>query len=126
MSEPRRPADLTHRFEADSVGRTLALVGDHWTLMILREAFFRTLTDIREYPPPQFAMSANNPEPEWFEHWEEALTAKNVIDLGDLALASTQIESDSPKAPKRFRSTQPPRGPIEHARRWVEGHRPKY
>jgi DNA-binding HxlR family transcriptional regulator len=33
-------ADLTHRFEADSVARTLALVGDHWTLMILREAFF--------------------------------------------------------------------------------------
>lgn len=27
---------------------------------------------------------------------------------------------------KRFRATQPPRGPIEHARRWVEGHRPKY
>jgi glutathione S-transferase len=27
---------------------------------------------------------------------------------------------------KRFRAAQPPRGPIEHARRWVEGHRPKY
>src|SRR5258705_8798379 len=32
--------DLSHRFEGESVGRTLALVGDHWTLMILREAFF--------------------------------------------------------------------------------------
>lgn len=27
---------------------------------------------------------------------------------------------------KRFRAGQPPRGPIEHARRWVDGHRPKY
>jgi DNA-binding HxlR family transcriptional regulator len=32
--------DLTHRFEADSVGRTLELVGEKWTLLILREAFF--------------------------------------------------------------------------------------
>ena len=27
---------------------------------------------------------------------------------------------------KRFRAAQPPRGPILHARRWVETHRPKY
>lgn len=27
---------------------------------------------------------------------------------------------------KRFRAAQPPRGPIEHARRWAEHHRPKY
>jgi len=27
---------------------------------------------------------------------------------------------------KRFRAAQPPRGPIEHARRWVETHRPTY
>jgi DNA-binding HxlR family transcriptional regulator len=40
MKPTRRPADLTHRFEADSVGRALALIGDHWTLMILREALF--------------------------------------------------------------------------------------
>jgi len=32
--------DLSHRFEADSVGRTLALLGERWTLLILREAFF--------------------------------------------------------------------------------------
>jgi DNA-binding HxlR family transcriptional regulator len=36
----RRPADLTHRFHADSVGRALGLIGDRWTLMILREAMF--------------------------------------------------------------------------------------
>ena len=27
---------------------------------------------------------------------------------------------------QRFRAAQPPRGPIEHARRWAESHRPKY
>ena len=37
MKPTRRPADLTHRFQADSVARALALIGDHWTLMILRE-----------------------------------------------------------------------------------------
>jgi DNA-binding HxlR family transcriptional regulator len=32
--------DLSHRFEADSVNRALALVGEKWTMQILREAFF--------------------------------------------------------------------------------------
>src|SRR3977135_3294833 len=32
--------DLSHRFEADSVSRALGLVGEKWTLLILREAFF--------------------------------------------------------------------------------------
>jgi DNA-binding HxlR family transcriptional regulator len=32
--------DLSHRFEAESVGSALALVGERWTLLILREAFF--------------------------------------------------------------------------------------
>jgi DNA-binding HxlR family transcriptional regulator len=32
--------DLSHRFDADSVNRTLALVGEKWTMLILREAFF--------------------------------------------------------------------------------------
>ena len=27
---------------------------------------------------------------------------------------------------KRFRAAQPPRAPIEHARRWASSHRPKY
>ena len=29
-------------------------------------------------------------------------------------------------AMKRFRAAQPPRAPIEHARRWAETHRPTY
>lgn len=35
------PSDpLSHRFEGESVGRALQLVGERWTLLILREAFF--------------------------------------------------------------------------------------
>jgi DNA-binding HxlR family transcriptional regulator len=34
------PDDLSHRFEGESVGRALGLVGERWTLLILREAFF--------------------------------------------------------------------------------------
>jgi DNA-binding HxlR family transcriptional regulator len=40
VNRTRRPADLTHRFQGDSVSRALALIGDQWTLMILREALF--------------------------------------------------------------------------------------
>lgn len=32
--------DLQHRFEAESVTRALTLVGERWSLLILREAFF--------------------------------------------------------------------------------------
>ncbi len=32
--------DLSHRFDGESVGRALELVGERWTLLILREAFF--------------------------------------------------------------------------------------
>jgi DNA-binding HxlR family transcriptional regulator len=34
------PNDLSHRFYAESVARTLEIVGERWTLLILREAFF--------------------------------------------------------------------------------------
>ena len=34
--------DLSHRFEAESVGRALGLVGERWTLLILRETFLGT------------------------------------------------------------------------------------
>lgn len=33
-------ANLSHRFQGESVGRALELVGERWTLLILREAFF--------------------------------------------------------------------------------------
>jgi DNA-binding HxlR family transcriptional regulator len=57
MNRTRRPADLTHRFQADSVGRALALIGDHWTLMILREALF----GVRRYG--QLARNLGIPRP---------------------------------------------------------------
>ena len=34
------PMANEHRFEADSVERTVAVVGDRWAFLILREAFF--------------------------------------------------------------------------------------
>jgi DNA-binding HxlR family transcriptional regulator len=33
-------SDLSQRFDGESVGRALELVGERWTLLILREAFF--------------------------------------------------------------------------------------
>jgi DNA-binding HxlR family transcriptional regulator len=49
--------DLSHRFEADSVGRTLSLVGEKWTLLVLREAFF----GVRRYG--QLARNLGIPRP---------------------------------------------------------------
>src|SRR6202030_1617851 len=50
-------SDLSHRFEAESVGRALELVGERWTLLILREAFF----GVRRFG--QFARNLNIPRP---------------------------------------------------------------
>jgi DNA-binding HxlR family transcriptional regulator len=49
--------DLAHRFEADSVMRTLNLIGDRWTLLILREAAF----GVRRYG--QLARNLSIPRP---------------------------------------------------------------
>ena len=49
--------DLSHRFEAESVGRALGLVGERWTLLILREAFF----GVRRFG--QLARNLNIPRP---------------------------------------------------------------
>jgi DNA-binding HxlR family transcriptional regulator len=57
VNKTRRPADLTQRFQGDSVGRALALIGDHWTLMILREALF----GVRRYG--QLARNLGIPRP---------------------------------------------------------------
>src|SRR5580704_5792938 len=48
---------LEHRFDGESVGRALALVGERWTLLILREAFF----GVRRYG--QIARNLNIPRP---------------------------------------------------------------
>src|SRR5260370_6278143 len=57
MIRTRRRAHLAHRFHADSVGRALGLIGDHWTLMILREALF----GVRRYG--QLARNLGIPRP---------------------------------------------------------------
>jgi DNA-binding HxlR family transcriptional regulator len=49
--------DLSHRLQADSVGRALTLVGERWTMLILREAFF----GVRRYG--QFASNLGIPRP---------------------------------------------------------------
>jgi glutathione S-transferase len=42
------------------------------------------------------------------------------------AICAWRERMESLPTMKRFRAAQPPRGPIEHARRWVVSHRPKY
>jgi DNA-binding HxlR family transcriptional regulator len=49
--------DLSHRFEADSVSRALAVLGEKWTLLVLREAFF----GVRRYG--QLARNLGIPRP---------------------------------------------------------------
>jgi DNA-binding HxlR family transcriptional regulator len=51
------PGDLSHRFHAESVARTLEVVGERWTLLILREAFF----GVRRYG--QLVRNLNIPRP---------------------------------------------------------------
>jgi DNA-binding HxlR family transcriptional regulator len=53
----RSDQDLTHRFEGESVGRALSLVGERWTLLILRETFF----GVRRYG--EFARNLAIPRP---------------------------------------------------------------
>ena len=50
-------SDLTHRFDGDSVSRALDLVGERWTMLILREAFF----GVRRFG--QLARNLNIPRP---------------------------------------------------------------
>src|ERR1700740_3665062 len=50
-------SDLSHRFEGESVGRALELVGERWTLLILREAFF----GVQRFGP--LARNLNIPRP---------------------------------------------------------------
>ncbi|MFD8497031.1 winged helix-turn-helix transcriptional regulator [Amycolatopsis sp. NPDC059657] len=49
--------DFRHRLTADSVGRALELVGERWTLLILRETFF----GVRRYG--QLARNLGIPRP---------------------------------------------------------------
>jgi DNA-binding HxlR family transcriptional regulator len=62
--------DLSHRLRADSVGRTLSLVGDRWTIMILREAFF----GVRRYG--QLARNLEIPRPTL------SLRLRKLVDAG--------------------------------------------
>ena len=49
--------DLSHRFDGESVARTLEIVGERWTMLIMREAFF----GVRRFG--QLARNLNIPRP---------------------------------------------------------------
>jgi DNA-binding HxlR family transcriptional regulator len=49
--------DLAHRFDGESVGRALTLLGERWTMLIMREAFF----GVRRFG--QLARNLNIPRP---------------------------------------------------------------
>jgi DNA-binding HxlR family transcriptional regulator len=51
------PYDLSHRFDGESVGRALTLLGERWTMLIMGEAFF----GVRRFG--QFARNLNIPRP---------------------------------------------------------------
>jgi DNA-binding HxlR family transcriptional regulator len=74
--------DMSHRLHGDSVGRALSLVGDRWTFMILREAFF----GVRRYG--QLARNLNIPRPTL------SLRLRKLVDSGllDRVLYSTEPE----------------------------------
>jgi DNA-binding HxlR family transcriptional regulator len=74
--------DLSHRLQADSVGRTLCLVGERWTIMILREAFF----GVRRYG--QLARNLGIPRPTL------SLRLRKLVDAGllDRVLYSREPE----------------------------------
>jgi DNA-binding HxlR family transcriptional regulator len=62
--------DLSHRLRAESVGRALTLVGERWTMLILREAFF----GVRRYG--QMARNLNIPRPTL------SLRLRKLVDAG--------------------------------------------
>ncbi|WP_329052237.1 helix-turn-helix transcriptional regulator [Amycolatopsis sp. NBC_01488] len=75
--------DLGHRFTADSVGRALDLVGERWSLLILRETFF----GVRRYG--EFARNLSIPRP--------TLSArlKTLVDAG--VLDRVEVAPDRPE-----------------------------
>lgn len=82
--------DLSHRLHADSVGRTLSIVGDRWTIMILRESFF----GVRRYG--EFARNLNIPRPTL------SLRLRKLVDCG---LLERVLYSSAPER-HEYRLTQ--------------------
>jgi DNA-binding HxlR family transcriptional regulator len=90
-------ADLSHRLRVDSVSRTLSLVGERWTIMILREAFF----GVRRYG--QFARNLGIPRPTL------SLRLRKLVEAGllDRALYSTDPERHEYRLTKAGRDLFP-------------------
>src|SRR2546421_13056381 len=88
--------DLSHRFDADSVSRALALVGEKWTMLILREAFF----GVRRYG--QLARNLGIPRPTLSGR------LRTLVDAGLLERVPYAIEPDR----HEYRLTQAGSGPF--------------
>lgn len=105
------PPDLSHRFEADSVGRALELVGERWTLLILREAFF----GVRRFG--QLARNLNIPRP---------TLSSRLNKLVDTGLLERVLYSRDPER-HEYRLTDSGRdlyGAIVALMRWGDQHLP--
>jgi len=101
--------DLSHRLEADSVSRTLAVLGEKWTLLVLREAFF----GVRRYG--QLARNLGIPRP--------TLSARlrTLVDAGLLERVPYATEPDR----HEYRLTRAGIdlfGPIVTLMRWGDAH----
>ena len=110
MSPPHAD-DLSHRFESESVGRTLELVGERWTLLILRESFF----GVRRFG--QLARNLNIPRP---------TLSSRLRMLVDAGLLKRVAYSDDPVR-HDYRLTDAGRdlfGAIVALMRWGDEHRP--
>lgn len=84
MSNPQAEGalDLSHRLQADSVGRALSLVGERWTMLILRETFF----GVRRYG--EFARNLGVPRPTL------SLRLRKLVDAGLLERARYSSDPD--------------------------------
>ena len=122
-------SDLTHRFQADSANRALQLVGERWTMLILRETFF----GVRRYG--QFARNLSIPRPTLSSRLRK-LVDSGLLDRVQYANGPDRFEyrlTDAGRESVR-RDRRPdalgrhvpcrPRGPADraHARRLREGH----
>jgi DNA-binding HxlR family transcriptional regulator len=101
--------DLSHRFEGESVSRALGLVGERWTLLILRESFF----GVRRFG--QLARNLDIPRP--------TLSARlrTLVDAGVLERVAYAREPDR----HEYRLTDAGRdlfGAIVTLMRWGDAH----
>jgi DNA-binding HxlR family transcriptional regulator len=101
--------ELAHRFQGESVGRALGLVGERWSLLILREAFF----GVRRFG--QLARNLDIPRPTLSSR------LRTLVDAGLLERVAYARDPDR----HEYRLTDPGRdlfGAIVALMRWGDAH----